>query len=607
MSAPVLKQPAKYISELFQNYDWDPRVAIADNQYSRQYNIYQFSVAALITDTDNYWIQWGGHFDNPVGYNFQVYFNEFLVEVFSGSNLVATDNSFYIDQDNDILYIHIDYKPWRYFDAFSAIYQASETTFSTGPKDEINPSDNKYGAIKVLPRMKVPTLNNKLNNIISGVVTYNSFSIQIDNADGKYDDSDILKFFNTPMQVSKTIENAETIEDFNKIRYGIINDINLDFKVMNIKATDRFYMMDTEFCKAFTTVDYPNLPDENIDELMPVAWGAVKKVAVFQIDKDTGSPPEWIDYIILNPDYITAVSYVYDADGNTLTHSFDSGTGIVRVTELDGEGEVIEAECADVTGDTDNLIGEIVIAALERNENISYVQGIWDVTETQKYLDICATIGFYFEGGTTKELIKGILKNDIAFLIQKNNGLLTLRQWGQEYETHFIPFWINTKNPKKNFKDASKYFCSSVRIFYNKDYNENKYTEKYLDDSQEKDIFAEYRKSYTAPFKTDLLVADDREDLADRILDRFGQLRETLKVSVGVDTFEINLLDTINFEAYINDRIFSEYSSWIVKECDPGQDEIIVEGLEVNYLLSFDDTPAQIDKYYWGIDGDQVA
>ena len=56
----------------------------------------------------------------------------------------------------------------------------------------------------------------------------------------------------------------------------------------------------------------------------------------------------------------------------------------------------IPIETVDLTGKTDNSIGEIIIEVISDNENLAYVEGVWDVTETDLYLALCADIGFYF-------------------------------------------------------------------------------------------------------------------------------------------------------------------------------------------------------------------
>jgi hypothetical protein len=605
-----IRNSIKYIAELFKILDYDPRLAIADSVFGRQYNIYAFSVAPLIVDPDNYWIVWGGWFDNPVGYGIQIYMDVFLTEVFDEASLISTENCFYINTDTNILYMNIPLKPWQFSKAFSGLYDNTESTFSSAPKNSANFSDIFYGNIRTYPRMKVPSFDNKLNDVISGVIVYNDFSIDVDNSDGEFDGLNIIDYFNTPIQISKTSDgdNATTLEDFNRIRYGLVQDISVVFKNIQIKGVDQFYLMNKDFCRKFTADDYPNIPDNNINNDIPVLWGTASRVAMFEVNKDTvNDPPEWIDYIAVDPAYVTAVSKVYDTDGNELTFSFDGDTGIIRVTELDGDGEVIEAECADATGKTDCRLGKVIIDALSSNENIFYVEGIWDITETDLYLDICPDVGFYFDGGTTRELVEAVFKNDNAFLIQKHNGLLTLRRWGETYQTHTIPSYLVTQKPKKDFKDASKHYCSTVRILSDKNHNTDNFFAIYIDKSREAEIFEAYRRSFTADFETDLIDDDDIADLAERLLERFGQVRETLRVGFGVDTFEINLLDTIQFEALINDRAFSEYSTWIVKECDPGQDELTIEGLEIYYAMSFDGVAASLDLKYWGYSKDQIT
>jgi hypothetical protein len=580
---PPIRGPIKYLAELFKTTSYDPRLAIADAVFDRSYNIYGFSVAPLIVAPTNYWIIWGGYFDNPVGYGISIYMNQFLTEVFSTVMLETTANSFYIDIINNILYINIPRLPWQYADEFSAAYASSGTAFTTAPKDERNLSDVYYESVKTYPRMKVPTLNNKLNDVISGIIVYNDFSIVIDNSDGLFDDINIIDFFNTPIQIGKTDIEATSVTDFNRIRLGLVDDIAVAFDTLQIKGVDQFYRMNKDFCRKFTLAEYPNLDDGDVNTDIPVAWGPVLGVGLVEIDKDAGTPPEWIEYIAIDPDYITSVEEVYDSDGNTLTHSFDAGTGVITITELDIGGEVIEAECANVTGKLDSRIGVIIIEALESNENISYVPGLWDVAETDLYLDFCASVGFLFTGGTTRDLIEQVLKNDTAFLIQKNNGLLSLRQWGQEYDTWEISSWLATAKPKKNFKDASKYFCSTVHILSHKNHNNDNYTQTYIDNTRESEIFENYRRSYSAIFQTDLLDDLDISDLAWRLLQRFGTVRETVTVGFGVDTFQINLLDTIVYDCIINDRQFSTYEAWTVKECDPGQDTMVMEGASWDY------------------------
>jgi len=82
------------------------------------------------------------------------------------------------------------------------------------------------------------------------------------------------------------------------------------------------------------------------------------------------------------------------------------------------------------------------------------------------------------------------------------------------------------------------------------------------------------------------------------MIQRFGRIRETIKIGVGYDTYAINLLDKVTFICNINNRDFSSYYTWIVKEADPGQDEIVIEGDDIAYYITFDGKIALVDNKY---------
>jgi hypothetical protein len=368
---------------------------------------------------------------------------------------------------------------------------------------------------------------------------------------------------------------------------------------MVITANDTFYVMNKSYCRKFTVDEFANLEAGTINDDIPVGWGLLEGIEPIEVDKDTSDPSTWIDYIALDKSHITSVQGVYDKDGNSLTYTFTPATGIIRVTQVDGDGEVIDAEYMNVTGKTACSIGEIIIEALGYNENIQYLEGIWDVTETDLYLAYCPDVSIYFDGGSTKDLLEKVLKNDMAYLIQKNDGRLTLRRWGQTYNNHQLESWVVTQKPKKNFKDATKYFCSTAKVLYRKFEKDTRYQLNYLNDAEEMTIFERTRKSFQADFETDFIIEAPAQDLAERIMDRFGTVRETVEIGLGIDTFAIDLLDTVDIPVTINDREFSQYFRWVVKKCDPGQDVLTLEGLEIFNFLTFDNIPASLDGVQW--------
>ncbi|MEN6384486.1 MAG: hypothetical protein ABFD79_04745, partial [Phycisphaerales bacterium] len=114
----AIRKPAKYIAELFKIIKYDPRTALADDDiFSRVNHVFYFSVAKHPA-SDNYWLTWGGWFDNPIiatSYGLQIFMDVFLIEVFNTTNLLSIINSFYVDVANNKVYMHLPINPFRYF------------------------------------------------------------------------------------------------------------------------------------------------------------------------------------------------------------------------------------------------------------------------------------------------------------------------------------------------------------------------------------------------------------------------------------------------------------------------------------------------------------
>jgi hypothetical protein len=576
-----IQEQAKYIAELFVETEWDPRLAIPDDVIAGHGNMSAFSVAPLITDPSNYWIAWGGFFDNYVGLGIQIFLNQFLETVVDLNSCINTANSFYIDEATNMVYMNTTYAPWLYLSLNAALSINEMSTFSSAPKDENNLSDIFYGVVQALPRLRPPSIQNKLSDAISGLVLYNSFTFDVDNTDGLFDAMDIIEYFNTPTQVRKTTEAADSLINFNIIRKGLVTDIDVSADSMRVTGVDVVYRMEQQVCRRVSTEEFP-LATENIDKQIPIGWGNFTGKDLLKLWDDAGTNY----YITLDKNFITSVSACYDSDGVSRAFNFDSGTGIIDST--------FDLSTADFVGRTDSRIAVVIKELLEEYENIPFTAGLWDIVETERYIDISPEVNLYADSGKVKDVIQAALKNDIAFLIQKNNGLLSLRRWGLEYEVWQIDNWLLTQRPEKNFENASRYYCSSVQVDYSGG--------QVLDDSRESELFSQFRRSFTANLVTVLEDETEAEDLAARFLDRFGDVRETIKAGYGVDTYQVNLLDTIITEINFNDRQFSEYSEFIVIEADPAQDKVVLEGTKITNILTFDGNDATLDNNLWSVD-----
>ncbi|MDX1699804.1 MAG: hypothetical protein R3250_04250, partial [Melioribacteraceae bacterium] len=450
--------------------------------------------------------------------------------------------------------------------------------FSSGVKDINNLSDWRIDGIKFKSILKVPTVVNKLNDAVSGISLNSIFKYSIDNKDGFFDDTEVRNYANTFTVLKKATINNPTLDDFKIIRRGVVESTKISFDDFTVKAADYTRYLTNEVCNFFTLEDYPNAPNSTLNKKIPIGYNTLYNVQLFEVDRDQNDPVEWIDYVAIEPNWVDSVTKVYDSNGNEL--SFTVTDGIIRVPWTEVEPtvfEMIEAVGSDLEGKQNYSIGDIVTELINDNSFFKYIDVNWDLTETNSYRTNSADIGFYFSGGQLKTAVDAALKNDVAFLIVKNNGLLTIRQWAEDYTTHTLKSWTITQKPIKDFEFSSKYYISISSVKYNKDQQRNNFSGVYNNESQRLNIFDTFRKDRIGEYETEILTESDAEDFSDLLLTRFGGLKEELTVSIGEDTSEINLLDKVTLEVTINGRKFSNFTNWIVKEVNPAQDTLVLE------------------------------
>jgi hypothetical protein len=261
---------------------------------------------------------------------------------------------------------------------------------------------------------------------------------------------------------------------------------------------------------------------ENKDENLPVIYGEVK-IGLIRIDTNKYVAGE----------NVTSVGTVYNKDGNSI--EFSVSNGVITTSE--------EAESAIVTGNTNNRIGDVIIDIITSKTGITYVASFWDLVETNVYRATSPRINIAFNGGTVRNAVKNALLSDSVFLIQKNNGRFTLRKWGTEYLKFVVQSWEITKFPSKDYAPAQSNYFSSCSINYNYDFSEDECKSTYLFTQNERQARRTYNKIIRKEFDTYLTNESDCNKLAAQLSSRFSTLKETLKISIGKDTSEINLLE----------------------------------------------------------------
>jgi hypothetical protein len=536
------------------------------NDVSRRYNIYE-TYLGQHPASNTYWNDWGGYYDNPVINQVEMYVGSVhLIRVDSLDDCCSQENSIYDATTAGTVYINVPMHTWLYEDIKTNFRKA--VSFLSGAKNPNNPSDDVFNNEHWPIRLEVPKFTVKLSDVINGLTKYSTFDFILHNEDGYFDDIEETNFFNAPSYIRKSWKENPTADDFISIRYGMVESIKVTDNTMTVSCADIFRALEEPVSKVVKDL-FSDYAVENQDENLPVVYGQVNIPLIEIVKKDDIQAGQYVA-----GENITQVLAVYDKDGNLINPALYSfSNGVITSTEDNVKSAV-------VTGNTDNRIGEVIIDIITSKTKLTYINTFFDLPEVEQYKNNSPRINIAFTGGTVNEAVKQSLSSDMVFLIQKNDGRFTLRKWGETYNTFNLNKWKITKFPVKDYKEAQKNYLSSCIIKYNYDFTNKIHNNSLLYNEDEDTAEITYSKVLRKEFKTFLINENDAYNLGENLSNRFSTLKETVQLAVGNNTAEINLLDTVTLELNINGRVFSKYTTWIVKEIDPAQDVILLENSE---------------------------
>jgi hypothetical protein len=466
-----------------------------------------------------YWTDWGGWYDNIKICPIEIYIGSHnLVQVVSLSECCIQEWSIFNDVDTKMVYINVPKHSWLYDEATTNYRKI--ISFLSAPKNPDNPSDDIIDNEHWQVRLEVPKFTVKLSDVINGLTKYSTFDFTLYNNDGYFDDLEATNFFNGPSYIKKTLKENPEVKDFITIRAGKVESIKIDDKVMTVSNADSFRALEQPVCKIVKEV-FPTAV-KNTDKNLPVIYGTVT-IPLIEIDT--------LRYVA--GENVTNVVAVYDKEDVVIQNpSFNNG--IIATS--------VEAKYAVVTGNTDNRIGQIITDLISSKAYVTYIYSFWDVAETDIYRNSSPYINIAFTDGAVNEAVKKTLSSDMAFLIQKNDGKFTLREWGKTYKTFKIEKWEITKFPTKNYSSAQKNYQSSCLISYDYNFQTKTFSNSLLYNANERAAEELYGKLVRKEFETYLTSGLAATDLATKLSTRFSTLKEDVQVAVGRNTSEINLL-----------------------------------------------------------------
>ena len=548
-----------FLAEISTRYDGKV-LPTPSNEFPRQYNIYYLDISPH--PTESYWIDWGGWYDNFTDTMIELYYSTFLRRVYSADDLINTVYSLYVSDDLKV-YFNIPVPPWFYPEhSQEAMRSMPFLTSALNPDD---PSNNVLRNIKVLTNLSIPDITSKLSDNISGVTLYQGFNITLTNNNGFFDDEIKWNIFNTPVHVKKTRVKNPSYNDFVPIKYGLVETLQANFENYTINVSDVLKTMENSVCDLILRENFPieiDFDEKLLNKNIPIVYGR-RKVKLEKINETM--------YLIA--EYVNDIYNVFDKEGNiisTLFWRYDRNTNILTVDE--------EADSVIIMGYPKNNLGSVIIDLITRKANIPFTNAFWNIDEIERYLELAPNINITIDNGNVKGVIQDLLKNDIAYLIQQNNGKLTIRKYGEEYKTHYIKNWTTTNKPEKTWGNSSKQYFSSCVINYDRWGNDE--VTSLLYNEREFDAEKTYRRILTKTFDTNLYIEQQAYELAHLLSDRYTNMRQTIRLPTGIETSEMELLDTVEIDLTINGRKISDANRFMIKEINPAQDILTLEELD---------------------------
>jgi hypothetical protein len=538
-------------------------------------NIYELDISPH--PKSSYWTEWGGIYDSFSGNEIELYFGGFLVRVDTIDELYILNNSLFIEHGKKA-YINLPRHPWLY--EVTKTQSENVVSFLSSVLRENNPSNNIMRGKNIPVKMDIPSLSVKLSDSISGIVLNQSFQVSLHNNDGYFDNDITWNLFNTPISVKKAVKDNPEYEDFKTIRRGFVENATTDFNNFKVEAADKQKTLDNQVCHTLTDrwlasyVTGSMLPakididKDSLNKNIPIVYGK-KRVSLLKL-----SPARTAGFsYFIAAEYIEGAE-VYDKDGNELRGLRVYNNVIINAPN--------EADSAVITGYQNNKISEIIIDIINKKSDMVFGATNWNTAEYARYNEISLKVNIAITGGTVISAIQSVLKSDMVFLIQQNNGKFTLRSYRNRYKAHKLLSTMIIKKPEKNYAQAQRGYFSSCVVNY--DFSDKDVFKSFLSDEKEPETESMYRKLVRTHFNTDLAEEADAKILARTLSSRYTRLKQTLKIAIATDASEYELLDRVIFDGVINERIFSKGEYFIIKELDSAQDSLVLEEIDFTDL-----------------------
>ena len=494
----------------------------------------------VITITDDYGVV--GYYEN----NNEIIYNvkslkingEKYFPVTSFADLKTQEKSYYYDASTTDIYIRFDnYDPPEVFE-FQFVGAAGG--FSYGA------TENYFLNYYYEPRITgVFNIKKSKDPLFFGLLKFISGNVKMINEDGYFDNWKDEKNFNKDCRLLIGQE-GDAYADFYQYWSGFIENDSQDWSEFSVKVQDIRKSLSNPICQnRYNLTDYPYLNEDNVDEPVPVAYGAQINAPCICIN-ETESGASVYTFKCCDTEFnnLTSVSTVY-VDGVSKTFSNVStanGTFTITSSDLGGNFDNVTANFtgANITNGVD-IIKNLMLNYAET----SYLSAFWDTTETAAAQSIARSTTLYVEDQDfkTSEGIESVCKDIDGLFFAKDNGLFTIRIYDEDrtpVKTILSDEWLNGPAIENNESE----FLSSVTIGYKRDIDNDKYL-LYENTDYKKEVFASHWSYQTKTIETNLSTLSDAQEKSETIMNISKDIQSIIKRDTTTNHFDLEIMDFI--------------------------------------------------------------
>jgi hypothetical protein len=524
-------------------YEYDRPVNMTSDLINYSAGIWQYTLTTsgvVVTDDNSNTGYYG--YTNLVFYNVQSVNvdGSQLIPVTSIAELYSQDGAFYYDYETTKIYIAFtDYEP----PLNKQIYISAVVGFAYNTDVDMYFNgayyDPRVSSIFGIKKSKDP--------LFYGLLKFESGTVKLINEDGELDD---WRTRNLYRQATRLLvgEAGNTYAQYSKVFTGIIGNDSRTWDSLSVKVEDVRAGLSTPVpYNKFTTTDYPDLSDGNVDKMIPIAYGAIRNAPAFCLNEnESGSPAtytfKFCDTEFNNATELTA-AYVSGVSVSLSGSTIDLIAGTFTLTAAQVNDQFGDVTC-DFTGANITNGVDIIKDLMLNYANTTYISALWDTTETAAAQAISRSTSLYIKDQIKlNKAIEKVCVDIDALFFAKDSGLYSIRIYDADrtpVKTIYKDEWIDEPQIDNN----SDEFLTSVIINYNKDQSNDEYY-TYEETAYIDDAYAIYKSKQSKTIETGLTTESAAILKAQTIMDRSKLVQDVVKRSTKFQNYDLEIMDFV--------------------------------------------------------------